>query len=48
MEQFEDAILKVLLLAATVSLVIGIWKDGIEEVCQNTKKCINSIHLGMA
>jgi Ca2+-transporting ATPase len=27
----EDAIVRVLLLAATVSLIIGIWKDGISK-----------------
>jgi magnesium-transporting ATPase (P-type) len=31
MEQFEDEILRLLLLAATVSLGIGIWKEGLSK-----------------
>jgi magnesium-transporting ATPase (P-type) len=27
----EDTILRILLLAATVSLIIGIWKEGLEK-----------------
>ena len=30
-EQFEDFLLKVLCAAAAISLLIGIWRDGIEE-----------------
>ena len=30
-EQFEDEILRLLLLAATVSLSIGIWKEGLAK-----------------
>jgi hypothetical protein len=28
-EQFEDTIMKILLAAATVSLGIGIWREGV-------------------
>lgn len=31
MENFEDRILQILLIAAGVALIIGIWKDGIEH-----------------
>lgn len=31
LECFEDTMLQVLLLAAAVSLLVGIWKDGIAE-----------------
>lgn len=31
LEQFEDEILRLLLLAATVSLAIGIWKEGLAK-----------------
>jgi Ca2+ transporting ATPase len=31
LENFEDRILQILLIAAFVSLVIGIWKEGIEH-----------------
>lgn len=30
-EQFEDTILRILLAAATVSLAIGIWREGIQK-----------------
>jgi P-type Ca2+ transporter type 2B len=31
LENFEDRILQILLIAAAVALIIGIWKDGIEH-----------------
>ena len=29
-EQFEDPIIRILIVAATVSLLIGIWKEGLK------------------